>query len=102
MPTEIVKRRVKRIAPPLNWRKEKVVKYYDHLADVLSREFGCRPSRYTMWKYLMHGYPVQRGGPYVEVPAFKRIDKKVYTTVEATARFMKLVHRLEDRRSSLS
>jgi hypothetical protein len=83
-----------KVKPGPNRRKERVVGYYDHLAYVCERYFGRRPSRTTLYKYLVRGYPVARGGPYVRMPVFDSL-KRPMTTAEAVARFLSLVRKLE-------
>ncbi len=82
------------VKPGPDRRSEKVVGYYSYVADLFAKRFGRRPSRTTMFKYLSRGYPVARGGPYIEVPIFLEL-KRPMTTVQAMQRFMGAVRRLE-------
>jgi len=80
------------ISIPLDRDRETVVPYYTHAAEIFSQVQGDAPTRYTLYKYIteMPGYPVKRHGPYVQVPHFVS-RKRVYTTVEAFERFIRVV-----------
>jgi hypothetical protein len=80
-------------------KNEQVVSYYEHAATVCEREFGRRPSRTTLFKYLLNGFPVRRGGPYVTIPTFDQLKRKM-TTVEAFERFIAIVRRLEAKKAA--
>lgn len=74
---------------------EDVVSYYEYVPVMLQRHMGARPSRTSMHKYLERGFPVQRGGPYVRFPVFRRL-KRPMTTVEAMERWLTVVRDLHD------
>ncbi len=88
--------RLHRVTPAPDWRAETQVAYYQHAADVIERYMGARPSRNTLCKYLQHGFPVRPGGPYVQMPARKQLNRAV-TTVEAMNRWLTVVRHLQRR-----
>lgn len=96
MPSPAVTTAIFKIKPPLDRDTETVVPYYSHAAGIFERVQGSAPTRYSLYKYLaeLPGFPVKRGGPYVKVPHFIR-RKRVFTTVEAFDRFIRLVAELE-------
>lgn len=77
-------------------KRERAIGYYRHAGDLFERHFGRRPSRTTLYKYLVNGYPVERGGPKVRLPVYYAL-KRPMTTVEAMARFLTEVRHLERR-----
>ncbi len=73
---------------------EHVVGYYQRAAAFFKLHFNHEPSRTTLYKYLTNGYPVEYGGPYVEVPHFKKL-KRPHTTVEALDRMLTTIRQQE-------
>lgn len=94
MPTVLANPRRVPVKPGPDRRREQVVGYYEHAARFCERHFGRRPSRTTLYKYLVKGFPITRGGPYVQVPVFTEL-KRPMTTVEAMGRFLTTVRELE-------
>lgn len=89
------KRLVYHVEPP-DVSRETPVAYYRYAARRFQELCGRAPSRYTLTKYIhnMPGFPVTRGGPYVEVPVYYEL-KAVKTTEEAMERFFQRVMELE-------
>lgn len=85
---------------PCNPDTEQVVGYYEQAAAFFKLHFNHQPSRTTLYKYLTNGYPVEYGGPYVEVPHFKRL-KRPYTTAEALNRMLTVIRRQETKLAKL-
>lgn len=77
-----------------DFRKESQVRYYAYAPDLFEREFGRRLSRNTLYKYVVRGFPVRKGGPYVKVPIFQSV-RRTMTTREAMKRFIQRVRQLE-------
>ena len=92
-PASTNRRRLVRVARPA-LTKERPERYYPFAAELLEREFGRRVSRNTLHKYMTRGFPVRKGGPYVQVPVVKVLGRAM-TTREAMQRFMDRVRRLE-------
>lgn len=86
--------------PPCKPDSETVVAYYPAAADFFRKHFGDAPSRTTLYKYLCNGYPVVRGGPYVEVPFFDRL-KRPHTTRQALERMLTRIRQQERRMAKL-
>lgn len=82
------------VKPGPDKRRENVVSYYEYGADFFERHFGRRPSRNTLYKYLIRGYPIIRNGPRVRVPIFDAL-KRPMTTEQAMDRFLTLIRHLE-------
>lgn len=83
------------VTPGPNRRTEREVRYYPYAADFFDKHFGARPSRNTLYKYLLHGYPVVKNGPYVQMPIYRVLGKWPKTTVEAMDRMLTLIRHLE-------
>lgn len=94
------KKPVKRIPHKLitvkacNPKTEDVVSYYEQAAAFFLLHFNHKPSRTTLYKYLINGYPAEYGGPYVTVPYFRKL-KRPYTTKQALNRMLTEIRRQE-------
>jgi len=82
-----------RVKPP-NLRTETPVYYYEYAASFCDKHFGAAPSRATLGNWAKNGYPVAKGGPYVEVP-IRNVLKRPMTTKEAMSRFLTAVREAE-------
>jgi len=81
------------VTPP-NLKTETRVFYYEYMASFSERHFGAVPSRSTMLNWARDGYPVARGGPYIEVP-IQTVLKRPMTTKQAMSRFLTVVRKHE-------
>ena len=79
---------------PCDPKNETAVPYYERAGAFFKLHFGHEPSRNTLYKYMVDGFPVEYGGPYVELPHFKKL-KRPYTTIEAMERFLTVVRSIE-------
>lgn len=88
-PTEPVCYKVKAPDP----RKETVVNFNEHVADVIEELFFTRPSRQALRNYRLRGFPIKRGQIYLEMPVFQALNRPM-TTIEAMDRWRDTFERL--------
>ena len=73
-----------------------MVPYYAYVTTFLRKHYGHPPSRTTLLKWITNGrgYPLERGGPYLALPIFRRL-KRPMTTTQAMSRWLTLLRQLE-------
>lgn len=61
----------------------------------MAERLGATPARASLSRWRTEGYPIDRDGPRVRLPAIIRL-KKVYTSTGALARFFSAIQVLND------
>ncbi len=80
--------------PQPDFSKERKVPYYEYFPQWFLMNEGEAPCRFSLEKWSKTGYPVDRGGPYLQMP-MKRQMKRCYTSPEAVERWATIKQKLE-------
>lgn len=81
--------------PGPNPLMDRLIELHDDAAGQMAARFGQRPSRASMSRWRVSGYPVDRNGPRVRLPFIVQL-KRVYTSGPALARWFEVIRALGD------